>query len=309
MKWVVRANASEMSINSPVLIPTVVHSQPMDAENQASDGQGNALLRHIFGDLPDLMDQLAPQGWANSPYVLVHHPTPEQRHVEITIMYENLNRLGSKRKANQPDSKPLVVPTLDELSQEQTEKADPVKPLDELLAVFGGCVWSVFSNNHNVVGPNGMAYHLGSFRGTGSFLAEFMEQTYPDAPSFDYMDFYCADVFIERRADVTPVYELIFRRIQEQACDWLYSFPRIHLISFDHLKDEAPTDPAAYDPNKALADDAERQQRKQENRRLQEEFDQAAEEAMDEARYAEPPMIIRAYQSVFGRFPKGWVNE
>lgn len=281
----------------------------MNTENQVSDESCNALLRHIFGDLSNLMDRLAPQGWANSRYVLVHHPTPEQRHTEITVMYENLSQLTSKRKPNWPDSKPLTVPTLDELRQEQIEKADPIKPLDELLVVFGGCVWSVFSNNHDVVGPDGMVYHLGSFRGTGSFLAEFIEQTYPDAPTFDYMNFYCADVFIERRADVTPLYELIFERIREQACDWVYSFPRLHLISFDHLKEEIPTDPASYDPNNALAEDAERQQRNQENRRLQEEFDRAAEEAMDEARYREPPMIIRAYQAVFGRLPKGWVNE
>ena len=281
----------------------------MNAENQATDESCNALLRHIFGDLSDLMNQLAPQGWANSPYVLVHHPTPKQRHSEITIMYENLNWLVNKRKPDQADFKPLVVPTLDELRQEHVEKADSVKPLDELLTVFGGCVWSVFSNNHDVVSPNGMAYHLGSFRGTGSFLSKFIGQTYPDAPTFDYMDFYCADVFIERRADVIPVYELIFRRIKEQGCDWIYSFPRLHLISFDHLKEETPTDPAAYDPNKALAEDAGRQQRKEESRKLQEDFDRAAEEAMDEARYSGPPMIIRAYQAVFRQFPKGWVNE
>lgn len=281
----------------------------MNTGNQASDESCNALLRHIFGNLSNLMDRLAPQGWANSPYVLVHHPTPEQRHAEITIMYENLNWLGSKRKANQPDLAPLVVPTLNELRQEQTEKADPIMPLDELLTVFGGCVWSVFSNNHDVVGPDGMVYHLGSFRGTGSFLSKLIGQTYPDAPLFDYMDFYCADVFIERRADVTPVYELIFERVKEQNCDWIYSFPHLHLISFDHLKEDAPTDPAAYDPNKALAEDAERQQRGAENRKLQDEFDRAAEEAMDEARYSEPPMIIRAYYAAFGRFPRGWVNE
>ena len=30
---------------------------------------------------------------------------------------------------------------------------------------------------------------------------------------------------------------------------------------------------------------------------------------MEEARYSEPPMIIRAYRAVLEQFPKGWVNE
>lgn len=275
-------------------------------DNQASDEACNTLLRHVFGDLTDLMHCIASQGWEASPYFLVRHPTTEQLHAEIVIMHENLSRLTSKRNPEAP-AKP--VPTLEEIRREMSEKPDTVNPTQELLSVYGGCVWSVFSNNHEVIGPDGMEYDLGSFRGTGSFLSEFIEHTYPDAPPFDYMDFYCADVFIERRADVTPVYELIFQRLKEQRTDWVYSFPRLHLISFDHLKTDSPDAPATYDPNKALADEMERQQRQAANRKLQADFDRAAEEAMEEAQYKEPPMIIRAYRNVYGRFPKGWVNE
>lgn len=281
----------------------------MNTDNRATDEDCNELLRHLVGNLTELMNRLALQGWENSPYVQVHHPTPEHRHAEITTLYENLNRLTRKRRPDQPTREPLVVPTLDELRQEQASKPDPIKPLDELLDVYGGCIWSIFSNNHDVVGPTGEVYNLGSFRGTGSFLAEFIEQMYPDAPTFDYMNFYCADVFIERRADVTPIYELIFRRLNEQHCDWIYSFPRLHAISFDHLKGDPSADPAQYDPNKALADEAEREQRREETRRMQTKFDQAAEEAMEEARYKTPSMIIQAYRNTYGRFPKGWVNE
>lgn len=67
-------------------------------------------------------------------------------------------------------------------------------------------------------------------------------------------------------------------------------------------------DPATYDPNAAMAGATDRQQRREEIDRLRAELDQAAEEEMEAARYKTPPMIIRAYQDVYGRFPLGWVN-
>ncbi len=281
----------------------------MDSSKRAPDAACSSLMTSLFGDLPTLMDLLAPHGWELSPYVRIHHPSPEQQHSELTILYESMNRLADNRRADSSSIDRLTVPSVDEIRQKEAETPELVAPLFELLDVYGGCIWSVFSNNHEVIDREGTVYDLGSFRGTGSFLADFIEQQYPDAPSFTYMSFYCADLFIERRADVTPVYELIFKRLAEQEFDWIYSFPRTYAISFDSAITEPDADPAIYDPAKAQADELKRKQRQEETSRLQKELDRAAEEAAENARYQAPPMIVQAYRNVYGHFPQGWVNQ
>jgi hypothetical protein len=184
----------------------------------------NSLLKHVFGTVPNLMGTLAPDGWEHSPYVRVAHPTLEQQYVELTQLHANMNEWITIRNKGREMPSLYVTPSFDEFChQHATDTPATVQPIAELLYVYGGCVWAVFSNNHQVIAPSGEPYSLGSFRGSGRYLADFLEQTYPDAPGFTYMDFYCADFHIERRTNTIPVYTLIFSFLQQQGCDWLYA--------------------------------------------------------------------------------------
>lgn len=273
-------------------------------ENRADDEKCEALLNHVFGPLDILQARVAPEGWESSPYVRIHHPTVEQMYEEALIMHQNMSRLSAKKGEVQPP------PTFEEIQKQAEQSDDTVEPLRELLDVFGGCIWSVFSNNHTVTGSDGQEYDLGSFRGTGSFLASFIEKNYPEAPIFDYMDFYCADLLIERRADVTPIYELIFSKLKEQGCMWSYSFPRIYLIDFSDAKEtDNPDSPEAYDPNTALAEQLEKDKKKAEVKKLQQELDEGYEQIKEQALYKPPPMIVQAYWNVYESWPEGWVHE
>jgi hypothetical protein len=70
--------------------------------------------------------------------------------------------------------------------------------------------------------------HLGSFRGSGGFIAELLnDQT--SSRRHDYLDFYLGTIGVGDRADLTPVYRMIFRRLAAQGCDWTYAFPRLHV--------------------------------------------------------------------------------
>ncbi len=271
-------------------------------DNRATDEACDELLRHLFGDLDELLTELAPEGWENSRYLRVKHPTVEQRYQESLTMHENLNRLSSKKE------EPTPPPTREEIQKSYDEDDHTVKPLEELLDVFGGGLWSVFSNNHSVTGPHGEEYDLGSFRGTGSTLASFIGRHFPEAPNFNYMDFYCADLFIERRVDVTPLYELIFRRLKSRNCDWAYAFPRIHIVDFSGAKEQpAPENLADYDPGTALAEELEKQKKKEELAKVRQKLDDAYQKEREEALYKPPPMVVQAYHNVFGKWPEGWV--
>lgn len=154
------------------------------------------------------------------------------------------------------------------------------------LELLGCCLWDIFSHNHDVTDADGRAYHLGSFRGTGDFLADRMAVRYPDDPGFDYIDFYMGTRGVDGHV---AVYEWIFRGLREAGCDWIYSFPRIHLL---RLGDPAPADAGDSD------DEAIRE--------FAASLDRAHEDAVRKARHRPLPAVVAAYRRVYGRLPEGW---
>jgi hypothetical protein len=49
----------------------------------------------------------------------------------------------------------------------------------------------------------------------------------------DYLRFYMGTIWISRRADLTPVYAMIFRRLRVLGADWEYHFPQLYLTELD----------------------------------------------------------------------------
>jgi hypothetical protein len=46
------------------------------------------------------------------------------------------------------------------------------------------------------------------------------------------MRFYMGTIWISQRADLTPVYAMIFRRLKPIGADWVYHFPELGLVEF-----------------------------------------------------------------------------
>jgi hypothetical protein len=114
-----------------------------------------------------------------------------------------------------------------------------------------------------------------------------------------------------------PVYEMIFRRLKARGLDWKYSFPRLHMVDFRGLKkqmdeqkrEEEGEDFEAYDPEKAMAEEAEERKHDEEVAEMRESLDADYRDAVAAAQVAEPPATVRAYQKVYGEFPNGWPPE
>jgi hypothetical protein len=219
---------------------------------------------------PDVLAEIAPQGWDKSPWVVLDHPTPELIHEESVRIQRNLAMLGRK-----PDAPPPAPePTLEEITAEY--QPSPLVPERECREMVGRCLWDIFSDNHTVCGPDGRQLDLGSARGSGGFLADIlnsqpgpppapkpempadlMEKMFPpytgDDPTmlafiadmkkemfgdggYVYLDFYMGSGTISHRVNLQPVYQMIFRRMLKRDLDWEYSFPRLHLVDFRPLK-------------------------------------------------------------------------
>src|SRR5271165_154096 len=141
---------------------------------------------------PDVLQELAPAGWENSPLLAVFHPSPAQCFEEALRLHRNL---GALRRTD--DVRPLPPePTLDEVAKDFQEH--PVETLREVRELVGQCLWDIFSEGHEVTAKDGRVLDLGSFRGSGGFLADILNlQT--GADDYDYIDFYMGTIWVARR--------------------------------------------------------------------------------------------------------------
>jgi hypothetical protein len=251
----------------------------------------------------DVLRELAPTGWEQSPLLAVFHPSREQVYKEAVAMHHNLLSL---RRAD--DTRPVPSePTREQITEEYQER--PIDCQREMRELVGQCLWDIFSNCHEVVDGVGRVLDLGSFRGTGGFLADLLNKQVGRA-EHDYLSFYMGTLWIGNRADLTPVYQMICRRLRSLNLDWVYHFPRLHAVDMRPLKhaleDKGEPEWANYSPDEALAKDAEQQEHDQKLAELRESLDESYQQAIQEAMNAPPPKTVRAYEAVYGHFPQGW---
>jgi hypothetical protein len=198
-------------------------------------------------------------------------------------------------------------PTLELVAQDHVER--PVAREAEVRELVGLCLWDVFSDEHEVVASDGRRLDLGSFRGSGGFLADILNQQ-TGTEQYDYLSFYMGTIWVAERADLAPVYRMIFHRLRARGLDWVYHFPRLHAVDMRPLKEalEGQDEPewSGYDPSEALArEEAEREQDKN-LAELRELLDEGYREPVEQAAGGPPPAMVLAYEAVFGRFPRGW---
>lgn len=251
----------------------------------------------------EIVRELAPEGWEKSALVAVFHPSPEQVFQESLNVHRKLRKLRRK-----DDERPLPPePTFEAIALEFRPQA--IEPEQEVRELLGMCLWDVLSDNHEVVAPDGRLLDLGSFRRSGEFLADFLNR-HARERRYDYLDFFMGTIWVAQRADLGPVYRLIFRRLKGHRLDWVYHFPKLHLVDFRPLRDalRAPEEPewTNYSPSEAFAKEQEEAARDREIAEMREHLEEGHREAVAEALKGPPPKTVLAYRDVYGRWPRGW---
>lgn len=190
----------------------------------------------------------------------------------------------------------------------QCYREEPFDTEREVRELVGKCLWDIFSDNHDVVGSDGRVVDIGSFRGAGGFIAESINRR-TGRHEYDYLDFYLGTIWIAQRADLTPVYRMIFRRLKARGHDWAYSFPQLGLLDLRPLRGmwHEPTESAGDDVSPASGFASEEdEERDRASVELRESLDASHRQAVEDARQGPPPKPVQAYHSVYGRFPQGW---
>jgi hypothetical protein len=283
----------------------------IDRQNERiTDAELHAFFDRLFptgfgGD--DVLHELAPAGWEQSPLLACFHPSVEQRHEEAVQFHRNLETLRDVRR--RPDGAAQVVhppspePTLEEVRREY--RPTPIEPHEEVTELVGLCLWDVFSDNHDVIAADGRLADIGSFRVAGAFLDEYLTRSQDNWREGDYLRFYLGTIWISRRADLTPVYALIFRRLRSLGADWVYHFPQLYLAEL------VPNDPGTehvttYSVSESAAAELKAQKRRAETAHFRAEIEEMNARAREEAMDRPPPATVRAYRQVYGRDPRGW---
>lgn len=118
------------------------------------------LFSHGFAGA-DVLGAIAPEGWERSPLLACFHPSVEQLFEERVTVHRNLEawrQLGSRRKGTAAlDPRPEF--TLEDVRREY--EMSPVNEPDEVTELVGLCLWDIFSDNHDVIAPDGRLADIG----------------------------------------------------------------------------------------------------------------------------------------------------
>jgi hypothetical protein len=259
----------------------------------------DTLLIELFQSIPELLQKTAPNGFNNSPLVQVYHPLPEQQYKEYR--YSQMQVIRMQRTLQ----KRVMAERTKSYSEFVQLEPTPVDEQYEIALIFGKCIWDIFSNNHTVYNEDGGVYDLGSWRDSGSIIADIINRLdLVPGVTFDYLDFYMGHFRTAERADLTPVYEFIFTKLKARELDWEYSFPSVSLIDLDTNENKEETQ-ETYDATTAVQKQLEQQQKEEELNRLQHKLDESYNKEFEKARYSKPRPEVMAYYNVYGHWPYG----
>jgi hypothetical protein len=256
----------------------------------------------------DVLAEIAPEGWEKSPLLACFHPSVEQVFKERVHVHRNIEELISIEREREPENPKLAPkpePTLEAVRADWQDK--PVNTREEVMKLVALCLWDVFSNNHDVIAADGRVADIGSFRGAARFLVEYLTGPNDDLWSLDYCRFYMGTIWISDRADLTPVYKMIFRRLKARGAEWEFHFPELGLVDLSPLRKVLEKQkPEEYSPSEAFGKEQEERERQAELERFRTELAEGGAQARRDALDHPPPVPVLAYQAVYGRDPKGW---
>jgi hypothetical protein len=200
----------------------------------------------------DVLDEIAPEGWERSPLLACFHPSIERIFEERLLMQHNLEELRRMRRrhdgSTEVESSP--EPTLEDVRKEY--EPSPVQQDDEVTELVGLGLWDIFSDNHEVIVADGRLADIGSFRAAGAFIDEHLTRDRDGWREGDYMRFYMGTIWIGQRADLAPVYAMIFSRLRAAGGDWVYHFPELGIVELPSRDD----DPALSAPGYSVSQSA-----------------------------------------------------
>jgi hypothetical protein len=279
--------------------------------DRLSDSELVALFERLFPQGftgPDVLADIAPEGWERSPLLACFHPSIARIFEEQLQIHQNIEGLGEMLrrhgKASPTADKPQPEPTLE--SGRREHQPSPVRQDEEVTELVGQCLWDVFSDNHDVIMADGRTADIGSFRGASAFLDDYLTRAESGhSGRGDYMRFYLGSICTSGRADLMPVYSMIFRRLYDIGADWIYHFPEIHLVDLTAFKakDESTI---GYSPARGAAAELKASKDRQEVERLRNKLADGNARAREEAMDRPPPATVRAYRSVYAQDPRGW---
>jgi hypothetical protein len=254
----------------------------------------------------DVLGEIAPEGWEQSPLLACFHPSLEQVFQERVRVHRNIESLRARwwrDVASRRDEASSPEPTFEDVRGEY--RPELVRPDDELHELMGLCLWDVFSDGHVVIAADSRAVDIGSFRAAAVFLEEYVRGDTRPACRRDFPRFCFGTNLIGNRADLTGVHMMIFHRLGSLGADWVYRLRAYGPADFGSWR--RTRESAGRHPRTQVVPDHLRQREREKMVEwFRAEFGADTARAVKELVNRPPPATVRAYREVYRRDPCGW---
>jgi hypothetical protein len=144
--------------------------------------------------------------------------------------------------------------------------------------------------------------------GPGAFIDEHLTRDRHGWREGDLHGFDVGTIWIGQRADLAPVYAMIFSRLKAIGADWINHFPELGIVELPSKDDDRASSAPGYSVSQSAAAELNlnARRRRAEVQKFRAELEEANARAREGALDREPPATVRAYRQVYGRDPRGW---
>src|SRR5437762_4321972 len=242
---------------------------------------------------PDVVAEVAPEGWDRSPLLGCFHPSVEQ-------VFEEEKR--GRRESLHNEARRDVDPNADYVTAPRSKlrevrsqwEPQPVRPIDELGELMGLCLWDVFSDGHVVVAADGRAADFGPFAESSKFLDRYVGGEICSSGRKCF-GFSWGTHTLAKRADLTSIFAMIFHRLRSAGGEWVYRGWAEFLVSHTRPH-EWPAEP----PHRMKPTSPE------EDLRRRAKVDAMVARAREWVLNRPTPVTVCGYQAAYKRDPRGW---
>jgi hypothetical protein len=273
---------------------------PEDA--RLSDAELREFLNRLFPHGVagrDVMSEVAPDGWKRSPMLAAFHPSVEQVFKEELRWCRDFESQHNElRRDDDPKAEYVRVPRPKLRHVRRQWQPQPVRPGDELNELMGLCLWDVFSDGHVVVAGDGRAADFGPFCESSNFLDQYVGGEICSSGRKCF-GFSWGTHTLAKRADLTGVFAMIFRRLRSAGAEWVYRGWADFVIS--HTRHEWASAPSPVEPVSRVAN---RKREEDDGRRRK--VDTMIARAQEWIRNRPTPATVRGHRMAYGRDPRGW---
>lgn len=271
----------------------------MGGYTELPKGQLITVLKNILCSVPELIEEIAPDGFQNSIFHRYFMQIMKRRHRDFMLWRKEY----SKHYTMKPGLR-----SFKRFCRFHNQKANTYDM--EILMLVSTCLHDVFNHNSFVHNNKGGTYRRKYFNEFGKCLNKAILKTdiLSKQITLETEDYFRYSPFPTHHKRNIPIYRFIFRKLKEKNIGFQYAtIPKEYIDQMFNVLNDLFME--VSNVISITDNDHEKNVLAELNLKNEKEEEEYQNDLIEQLDYMSPPPIIDAYFDVYGDWPKGYPSE